>query len=177
MAGNAWDGGSIAPVYSELTGFVLLPRLAESPYDESSYRIDSSLKMARLRGTFNPLALDIPARPFSGRQRILAQSLSSSRLRAIKAPKGIGSNTFMTNDGGVLKLYAFSFETGVLWCELLDTISVSFGGAWAANTFINDNGAFGYVTDGPSTQSVKLYRPGQGKLTVHESAFHSLCWL
>jgi hypothetical protein len=87
-------------------------------------------------------------------------------------PKGVGTNMFMTQQQGtlgVLNLYAFAFVDGELMCDLLDTISDSFGGAWAASTCINDNGAFGYVTDGPSIQSVQLYRPEQSSLTVHES--------
>ena len=94
-----------------------------------------------------------------------------------ETPEGIGTNTFMTQDGTleVLRLYTYSFVDGVPGYQLLDTIAVSYAGlADGNNTLINDNGAFAYVTDSPTTQFIKLYRPGQSSLTVRESTSHVL---
>ena len=54
---------------TNLTGFRLLPRLAEPPYDEATcwYRIDSINENGEVQGFIQPLALDTRRRPSSGR--------------------------------------------------------------------------------------------------------------
>ena len=64
----------------------------------------------------------------------------------------------------IATLYSFAYSEGELQYELLDTIPAGYP------TYINDHGAFGYPADRTTTRSIRLYLPGQGSLTVYESA-------
>jgi hypothetical protein len=88
---------------------------------------------------------------------------------ANQLPAGIGSNIFGACDERNaihIDLYEFQLSgQGELSYRLLDTVA----DRPRSYTYINDSGAFGYATDNGTTQSVRLYRPDQGSLTVHES--------
>ena len=172
MAGSAWDGNSIrACAYSALTGFRLLPRSAEPPYNEASctYRIDAINDKGEAQGSVRPeeypwkTFLWSPANPY-------AIHIVEAAAETEMSSRGIGSNIFSVWDEGSpghIDLYGFQFNNdGVLSYEPLDTVAHTTG---MCATYINENGAFAYSNSNGTTQSIKLYLPDRGSLTVHES--------
>jgi hypothetical protein len=172
IAGNAWDGISTrAAIYDELRGFILLPRLQESPYREAGYRVDSINDNGEVIGFIQPSGYPMKTflwTPTNPGTITVVEPVAGS----FETPEGIGTNTFMMQDGTleVLRLYTYSFVGGVPGYQLLDTIPVSYGGgANGNNTHLNEFGAFAYVTDDGNTQSLELFGPEATSERVCES--------
>ena len=96
MAGAAEDGISRrACVYDPLMGFLLLPRLTESPYDEALYSGRSSNEAGEVQGLIQPAITGYPSKTF------LWTPTNPSTISVIEPvaeracpPGGIGSNLF-----------------------------------------------------------------------------------
>ncbi len=168
IAGSArdvirWD--KRACVYDPLAGFLLLPRLTESPYDEAEY---SGLQMnenGEVQGLISVPMSEIPGKIFLWTPTNPGTIHDIECVGPAPFPNGIGSNTFSVSVWNLIELYEFQFSDGVLSYTLLDTVADPV----YSIVNINDNGAFGYGTDDGTIQSVKLYSPDEPTLTVRES--------
>jgi len=175
IAGFGWDGvAKRAVVYDPVTGFTLLPKPPAS-FDQGDYGLYAINENGEVQGRCYDLSgysktfLWTPVNPDT--IHVIEPALTTT----FTSEGGIGTNTFMTStfvgsgENRVFSLYTFAFVNGALEYEPLDTVSVYPSTGSGINTLINNNGAFGYCTSGPTTKYFKLYQPSHGSLTVRES--------